>query len=126
MTLFLFPPSRLVCAVLLLFSAALCCGQQADQHGLGGQQKQVAVRGLQQLLALLLVRPADRLHRFDLDGAILKSGGVSWILLELSLLSCLSSEGRPTCVLRRFLFSPRARAGARDLCLRSQSSAARD
>jgi hypothetical protein len=26
------------------------------------------VRGLQQLLALLLVRPADRLHRFDLEG----------------------------------------------------------
>jgi hypothetical protein len=37
--------------------------QHVDQHGLGGQQEQVVVRGLQQLLALLPVRPADRLHR---------------------------------------------------------------
>ena len=40
-------------------------GQQVDQHIVGGEQKQVVVRGAQQFFALLARGPADRLDALD-------------------------------------------------------------
>jgi len=40
-------------------------GQQVDEHIVGGKQKQVIVRGPQQLFALFARGPADRFHTLD-------------------------------------------------------------
>ena len=42
-------------------------GQQVDQHIVGRKQKQIVVRGAQQLLALLAGGPADRLDALDAE-----------------------------------------------------------